>query len=710
MNCTRSKRDDSRMSDSNSSVILQCMSCLHVFGSALSLAEHKRQSQDCQTEEEAVLCGEAEKVEWADIKCEIKEEEEEEIAEEEKEDFCCCEKSPVKVPVKTTAQSEALQLLKTDLPHPNREEREARVNDIVQSTDLTNDQVNEHFPLCSVGGKSFKGKEALKIHEKTHLPKDSEFKKPKRPCPYCRVKQTKLMRHLLQKHYDEDDVIALKAANGTEKKAISRAIRKRGIFLENQRQYLEAKEPVYQAMRRGKDKKYCPGCDGFYNRSSFGRHEVKCKGITSLDPSALKITQKYQNQLKAKQAVSRSKKTRANDKDCFYLCSVCGESFKGTSAVKNHEKTHLSGDGEEDGVDSLEEIPEEKRFQWSTADTDLVLKEFEEYITGASEICLPGKQDLLRFRQRHQLKCTWMQIRSKIMNESSKTRRKSQIECPNSSEMAIGKESESEMSSEILIDEGAMKNRRVLSSKVPKGLNHSARMKWSKENTELICREFEEYITAPKGMRLPRKSEVINFLQRYPMECSHVQIRTKIMNELKTARMKAKRTSRIANAQARLVQREEGGSLSEQDASNLPNDEGAMKNRRVLSSKVPKGLNHSARMKWSKENTELICREFEEYITAPKGMRLPRKSEVINFLQRHPMECSHVQIRTKIMNELKTARMKAKGTSRSANAQARLVQREEGGSLSEQDFLPGDISSAENGEVRKEKTSSAESQ
>jgi hypothetical protein len=69
------------------------------------------------------------------------------------------------------------------------------------------------------------------------------------------------------------------------------------------------------------------------------------------------------------------------------------------------------------------------------------------------------------------------------------------------------------------------------------------------------------------------KSEVINFLQRHHMECSHVQIRTKIMNELRRARMKAKRTSRIANAQARLVQRDEGGcgSLSEQDASNLPN-------------------------------------------------------------------------------------------------------------------------------------------
>ncbi|ELU01885.1 hypothetical protein CAPTEDRAFT_191311 [Capitella teleta] len=857
------------MSDSKSSVILQCMSCLHVFGSALSLAEHKRQSQDCQTEEEAVLCGEAERVEWAEIKCEIKEEEE-----EGRSPTCSnCEKSQEKVPEKTAAQLEALQLLKADLPHLSREEREARVNDIVQSTGLTNDYVNEHFHLCSICGKSFKGKGPLKIHKKTHLPKDSEYEKPKRPCPYCGEHMSRLKRHILRIHAHEEDVIALKAANWAEKRVISSKLRKRGIFLENQQQKLTAKEPVlhaerpgkdkrqcpgcdgfysrnslyhhkmnckgntaldtsalkitlkyrnqlmakraasrsaknsaankhdslqcpvcgrffkrkgaltvhekshlpkekyekpkrpcpycgehmtrlmrhilrihpheedviafkaancsekreisfklrkrginleekrrmengmelketdvqvcewsfekqeleiqqerkhrpkdskyekprrpcpycnkhptklmphvlrihsreedviafqaancdekkvissklrkrgifleYQrrhlkvkepvlhAERPGKDKRQCPGCDGFYSRSSFYRHKMNCKGNTSLDPSALKITLKYQNQLNAKRAASRWVNNRALCKEDPLQCSVCERFFKSKGALTVHEKSHLPKDskykrpkrpcpycckhvtklilhlqrkhafeedvialkaassakkkdiasklrkrgilmenqrqslkfkeafhqavekanspngrseseveitkandgGEEDGVDSLEEIPEGKRFQWSTADTDLVLKEFEEYVTGASEICLPGKQDLLRFRQRHQLKCTWVQIRSKIMNESSKARKKSQIKCPNSSEMAIGKKSEDEMPSEVPIaDENTVKNRRERPIKVP--TVSPSYIKWSAKDAELIIKEFDDFIMAPTGMRLPGK-------------------------------------------------------------------------------------------------------------------------------------------------------------------------------------------------------------
>ncbi|XP_067668551.1 uncharacterized protein [Haliotis asinina] len=57
------------------------------------------------------------------------------------------------------------------------------------------------------------------------------------------------------------------------------------------------------------------------------------------------------------------------------------------------------------------------------------------------------------------------------------------------------------------------------------------------------------------------------------------------------------------------------------------------------------------RFKWTEASTRLVREEFAEWICLPSGSSLPKKETVLAFLQISKLECSYVQLRTKIMNE-----------------------------------------------------------
>ena len=56
---------------------------------------------------------------------------------------------------------------------------------------------------------------------------------------------------------------------------------------------------------------------------------------------------------------------------------------------------------------------------------------------------------------------------------------------------------------------------------------------------------------------------------------------------------------------------------------------------------------------WSNETTSYIKDFFSEWIWLREGKRLPSKPELVKFIAERQLECSTVQLRTKIMNEQK---------------------------------------------------------
>ena len=85
-------------------------------------------------------------------------------------------------------------------------------------------------------------------------------------------------RHILKKHKDEKELEKINTKNKTEKKRIFQQLRKNGILQHNRKQLVE-KNPTYLRERNSqleKDPVMCTGCFGFYARSFFRRHELRC--------------------------------------------------------------------------------------------------------------------------------------------------------------------------------------------------------------------------------------------------------------------------------------------------------------------------------------------------------------------------------------------------------------------------------------------------
>lgn len=117
------------------------------------------------------------------------------------------------------------------------------------------------------------------------LPK-SAYDRPKRPCPFCGIFQTKLSRHIKLKHNDLKEVTDALNAPKQDRLASFVSFKKQGIFEENKKQAHET-EPVYQQER--KTTKYstkivmCGNCNGFYQSRFLSRHKKLC--LESCEPS-----------------------------------------------------------------------------------------------------------------------------------------------------------------------------------------------------------------------------------------------------------------------------------------------------------------------------------------------------------------------------------------------------------------------------------------
>jgi len=118
---------------------------------------------------------------------------------------------------------------------------------------------------------------------------DTLFKKPKRPCPFCGVLQSKLRRHIMLKHKSESEVMATQTLPKQEQDRAFNSFRKKGIFLANKKAIGKSANIVMRERKKAKrdneDIVMCGYCNGFYAKAFFHRHKARCTAAEAGMPS-----------------------------------------------------------------------------------------------------------------------------------------------------------------------------------------------------------------------------------------------------------------------------------------------------------------------------------------------------------------------------------------------------------------------------------------
>ena len=106
--------------------------------------------------------------------------------------------------------------------------------------------------------------------------------KPLRQCPFCKVWQSRLSRHISTVHKSETQVKEILKTSTTSTQRIEQlaVFRKEGIFNENVFQATQP-EPTYQRERKG-DECFVLlfAVQRFYSSKQYHKHKDSCKGNT----------------------------------------------------------------------------------------------------------------------------------------------------------------------------------------------------------------------------------------------------------------------------------------------------------------------------------------------------------------------------------------------------------------------------------------------
>lgn len=105
-------------------------------------------------------------------------------------------------------------------------------------------------------------------------------------CMFCQTNQSKLVRHLENKHRDVEEVqkFADLPKNNAERLQIIQAIRKQSMFdfntnnNVNDGELMVCRRPNATVPRQAKDYKVCQKCKGFYLKNNIRHHAKKCFG------------------------------------------------------------------------------------------------------------------------------------------------------------------------------------------------------------------------------------------------------------------------------------------------------------------------------------------------------------------------------------------------------------------------------------------------
>ncbi|XP_070177564.1 nucleolar protein dao-5-like [Littorina saxatilis] len=109
--------------------------------------------------------------------------------------------------------------------------------------------------------------------------KEKKMSKPQRPCLFCGILQTHMVRHLKRKHCDEDAVSsALKLKTKQDQHEAFEKIRKLGILHANQIAASSGGDLYHRERRQGTDRTIvmCSTCNGFYSKKNIRNHKKRC--------------------------------------------------------------------------------------------------------------------------------------------------------------------------------------------------------------------------------------------------------------------------------------------------------------------------------------------------------------------------------------------------------------------------------------------------
>ena len=168
---------------------------------------------------------------------------------------------------------------------------------IVVENDLsvidTDEENNEHPSELIINSKA----PSKKVQ---NLFKKSKYKKPLRPCFFCKKHQSRLKRHILGKHKDEPLVRPLLKLSDTDQDRQIALMRKQGIRDYNM-ELLKSNETDFMRERRNLMSKLdqdlpvmCSGCKGFYAKSFKARHQLNCPASgTNLMVPVVSVKQQF---------------------------------------------------------------------------------------------------------------------------------------------------------------------------------------------------------------------------------------------------------------------------------------------------------------------------------------------------------------------------------------------------------------------------------
>ena len=101
----------------------------------------------------------------------------------------------------------------------------------------------------------------------------NSYKKPSRPCPYCKTLQAQLKRHIMRKHKNEDLVKQMLKMVPKEQELIMDKIRKEGIYQTNMEKMKQDNPNLMRERNQGKnDLLVCTICKAFIAKRYYGRH------------------------------------------------------------------------------------------------------------------------------------------------------------------------------------------------------------------------------------------------------------------------------------------------------------------------------------------------------------------------------------------------------------------------------------------------------
>lgn len=112
-----------------------------------------------------------------------------------------------------------------------------------------------------------------------------KYRKPKRPCLFCGVEQSRLKRHILTKRKDNTIVAPLLDMSPKEQDSFIAQFKRKAIKNHNI-EYLKGKKEQVLRERKTKDGNdeipvLCTGCDGFFKNSYKSTHQKICPGNTN---------------------------------------------------------------------------------------------------------------------------------------------------------------------------------------------------------------------------------------------------------------------------------------------------------------------------------------------------------------------------------------------------------------------------------------------